>query len=111
MEAYLVLGCNGHIDKNGMVYCNSVSNPILDLSKIPEDKKDKLLSFLENGCKLFDSPCHDQNMVGNIINLMHKNFSVINEPLIPSIQMFLKMHKVCGLYLALILKEDYDVRK
>lgn len=111
MKAYLILGCNGFLDQGGMIQCHSVSNPILDLEKIDEDKYDKVLLFLEKTCKLFDKPCIEYSTVGNIINILYKNYSAIDEKIIPSIQNFLKMHKICGIYLTLILKEDYYERR
>jgi hypothetical protein len=111
LKAYLVLGCNGFLDKNGILYCNSISNPIIDLEKLNELDRKNVLNFLEHVCNIFDKPCIDYNMVGNSINLLHKKFYVIDEKLIPSIQSFLRMHKTCGVYLMLVLKEDYDVRR
>jgi len=107
LKAYLVLGCNGFLDGNNIIQCNSVVNPILDLEKIDPSQYKKVMNFLENSCFLFTKTCTDYNMVGNIINLLYKNFSVISDKLIPSIQNFLKMHKICGVYLMIILKEDY----
>lgn len=111
MKAYLILGCNGFLDQNGMTHCHSVANPIIDLERLEEIQSKKVLQFLENGCGLFDKPCLEYNMVGNAINMLHKNFSAIEEKKIPSIQNFLKMHKICGVYLILVLKEDYDARR
>lgn len=111
MKAYLILGCNGFLDQNGITHCHSVANPILDLESLDELQSGKVLKFLENGCGLFDKPCLEYNMVGNAINILHKNFAAIDEKLIPSIQCFLKMHKICGVYLILVLKEDYDARR
>ncbi len=111
MKAYLILGCNGFLDQNGITHCHSVANPIIDLEKIEELQSKKVLHFLENGCGLFDRPCLEYNMVGNAINMLHKNFSAVDEKLIPSIQNFLRMHKTCGVYLILVLKEDYDARR
>jgi len=111
LEAYLILGCNGYLDQNGMTHCHSVLNPIIDLEKLDPQQSERVLKFLENGCGLFERPCMEYNMVGNAINMLHKNFLAINEKLIPSIQNFLKMHKICGVYLILVLKEDYNARR
>ena len=73
MKAYLILGCNGFIDQNNILHCNSLSNPILDLEKLDEQQSKKILKFLENGCGLFDKPCIEYNMVGNAINILYKN--------------------------------------
>ncbi len=111
MEAYLVLACNGNITcstviDDGFYYCKSVANPILDLSKVEPEKYDKLISFLDNTCKLFDHIERDRNKVSNIINLLCKTFFVIDNSILERIQMFMHMHKHCGFYLLLITKED-----
>ena len=107
MNAYLILGCNGHTDSAGFVYCESASNALVDLSKINKETREKLFGFLENACGLFDSPCYDYNKCVNIINLLYRQFSIIDDDMLHRVQAFLRMHKKCGLYVMLILKEDY----
>ena len=109
MQAYIILGCNGHVDLDGFLYCNAISNPIVDLSKVKKEDKDRLVSFLENACALFDEVCHDYNKCVNIITYLYKNFNVINEDKLKKIQAFLRMHKICGVYMLLVMKEDYNV--
>jgi len=108
VDAYLLLGCNGHIDKERFKYCGSTCNPIVDLSSINPEDKEKIFNFLENACGLFDAPCYDYNKCVNIVNFLYRQFSIIDEDGLHKIQAFLKMHKMCGLYVMLILKEDYD---
>ena len=107
MNAYLILGCNGYTDVDRFVYCESTSNALVDLSKIDKSTRERLFGFLENACGLFDSPCYDYNKCVNIINLLYKQFSIIDEDMLHKVQAFLRMHKRCGLYVMLILKEDY----
>ena len=57
----IILGCNGFTDENGFVYCNSVVNPIIDLSKVGGRERGKIITFLEKACGLFDGPCFDYN--------------------------------------------------
>ena len=113
MKAYLVLGCNGSrkrcassIDVDTFSFCDSVLNPILDLSNVGDDKYGKVISFLERACGLFDKVERDKNKVSNIINFLCKTHKVIDEDTTRSIQMFMHMHKHCGFYLLLIMKED-----
>jgi len=106
MKAYLMLGCNGYYDECDMVQCNSAANPILDIEKIYNDNK--VVNFIENTAKLLDGPCVEQQVVGNIINILFKNFKVIDEKKLPGIQSFLRMHKPCGVYLMMVLKEDVE---
>lgn len=108
MKAYLVLGCNGNSDKEDFIYCSSCSNPIIDLAKVKKENYDKLMEFLDNSCSLFDRPCFDYNKTVNIINFLYKNFSIISEEKLHKIQAFIRMHRSCGIYIMLIMKEDYN---
>ena len=108
MNAYLLLGCHGFTDSEDFTYCNSVVNPIVDLSKIRIETKEKAVSFLDNACGLLDAACFDYNKCVNIINLLYRQFSIIDEDMLHRIQAFLKTHKRCGVYVMLILKEDYN---
>jgi hypothetical protein len=110
MDAYILLGCNGLTDASGFTYCDGIVNPILDLSKVPFESRDKLEAFLDNACGLFDAACYDYNKCINIVNFLYRQFSIIDEDMLHKIQAFLKMHRRCGLYIMLILKEDFDVR-
>ncbi len=107
MNAYLTLGCNGYADSDRFIYCESITNPIIDLSKIEDGTRERVIKFLENACGLFDSACYDYNKCVNIINLLYKQFSIMDEDTLHKIQAFLRMHKMCGLCIMLILKEDY----
>ena len=110
MDAVILLGCNGHVGEDRFVYCTSVVNPIVDLSKIPSETRGRLEKFLDNACGLFDSACDDYNKCINIINFLYRQFGIIDEDMLHKIQGFLKMHKVCGVYLMIMLKEDFYVR-
>ena len=107
MNAYLLLGCNGYEDVDNFIYCKSASNPIVDLSKLKSSEKSRTINFLDKACGLFDSPCYDYNKCINIVNFLYRQFSIIDEDGLHKVQAFLKMHKTCGLYVMLILKEDY----
>jgi len=111
MDAYILLGCNGLADTKGFVYCNTMVNPIVDLSEVPLDSREKLEHFLDNACGLFDAACYDYNKCINIVNFLYRQFSIIDEGMLHRIQAFLKMHRKCGLYIMLMLKEDYYVRR
>ena len=103
----IILGCNGFTDENGFVYCNSVVNPIIDLSKVGGKERERIITFLEKACGLFDAPCFDYNKNINIINLLYRQFGIIEEEKLHKIQAFIRMHKSCGIYLMLMLEEDY----
>jgi hypothetical protein len=107
MNAVMLLGCNGLTDAERFMYCNAMANPIVDLSKVPIESREKLESFLDNACGLFDTACYDYNKCINIVNFLYRQFGIIDEDMLHKIQSFLRMHKRCGLYIMLILKEDY----
>ena len=110
MRVYLVLGCNGHIGNDGFLYCNSIRNPIMDLSKIPEENKLDAVSFLDETCGMFDEIIFDRNKISNIVSFLYKQYNAIVDDDLYMIQAFMQMHKVCGLYLTLMTKEDFNVR-
>jgi hypothetical protein len=109
MKAYLVLGCNGHMDQDGFLSCSGVDNPILDLSNIPKDERDKAVKFLNDVCGLFDGPVYEHNKAINIVDMFYRDMGLISEDILFKIQNFTRMHKICGMYLILIMKEDYNV--
>lgn len=107
LSLYLVLGCNGSRDQE-FVYCHSTDNIILDFDKLDDDTYYKVIDFLDNACDLFDGPINDYNKVTNTISLLFKTFKVIEQINLYKIQKYLKMHHNCGLYLILLLKENYN---
>lgn len=107
MNIMILLGCNGFTDDEKYSYCNSVVNPIIDLSKVGGSQREKIITFLEKACGLFDGPSFDYNKNINIINLLYRQFSIIDEEKLHKIQAFVKMHKSCGIYLMLMLEEDF----
>jgi len=109
MDAIILFGCNGHVEDSGFICCNSIVNPIVSLSKIKRETQDKLIPFLENACGLFDAPCNDRSKCVNIINFLYRQFGIISEERLCEIQAFLKMHKRCGVYIMLMLEEDFNV--
>jgi hypothetical protein len=107
MNAYLLFGCNGLAASNNYVLCRGVVNPVVDLSKIPPERRPRLEIFLDNACGLFDKPCSDYNKCVNIVNFLYRQFGIITEDMLHNIQAFLKMHKNCGVYIMILLKEDF----
>lgn len=108
MKAYLVLGCNGHMDQGGFLNCSGIDNPILDISALNKDKREDAVKFFNEVCGLFDGPIYDHNKSINIINMIYRDKGLIEEDVLFKIQNFTRMHKACGLYLILIMKEDYN---
>jgi hypothetical protein len=108
LEAYLVLGCNGFIGEDGFRSCYGIENPIIDLTKVPEDEYNSLLEFLDNACDLFSRPINDYNKCVNTLSLLYKIHNAYDKQMLHNIQNFLKMHKQCGVSLILVMKEDIN---
>lgn len=109
LDAFLILGCGGYQSKDGFLSCKSIENAIIDLSKIEDHKYDRLIDFLDRTAKLFDKPTLDYNKIVNILNFLYKVIEVIDEDMLINIQKFIRLHKECGLYLIVLMKEDYNV--
>jgi hypothetical protein len=108
LSAYLVLGCNGHSDTDGFLNCTGISNIIIDLQSLDDSEYLRLLDFLERSCNLFDEPVYNRNKVSNILSMIHRDYNSISHSMLFNIQSFMQMHKRCGHYLLLIMKEDYN---
>ena len=107
IEAYLVLGCNGAQSPDGFLSCCSVENPIVDLTKVSDDQYQRLLDFFDNACDLFNAPMNDYNKCVNTLSYLYKHHGAYDQRMLYNIQHFLKMHKECGIWLVLTLKEDF----
>jgi hypothetical protein len=107
LKAYLVLGCNG-LKHGEFVICKSVQNPIIDLEQISEDLYNTLLNFFDSACELFDSPINDYNKCVNTLSLLYRNYNAYDKNILNNIQSFIRIHKDCGIWIALILKEDFN---
>ena len=105
MKACLILSSNEYVDKDGFKYCETISNKILYLNKIKKEDREKLYSFLDNACGLFDRPVFDYNKLSNILKMLYGNFEVIDETTLKKIQQFIFMYKKYGLSLFLALEE------
>lgn len=108
LKAYMVLGCNGHESNDGFLNCTGVSNILLDLEELDDSSYNKLIDFLEGPCELFDKAMYNRNKVSNVLNIIHRDHHLISHKLLFNIQSFMQMHKKCGQYLILIMKEDYE---
>jgi hypothetical protein len=108
LDAYLVLGCNGHITKGSFVHCSGVENPIFNILDADDNNYPGLVDFLDSACGLFDSPTNDYNKCMNIITMLRSNYGIINDEVLHNIQFFIKNHKQCGIYIYLIMKEDFE---
>lgn len=103
-----MLGCNGHTGKDGFVDCSGVSNVVIDLTEVADDRYDRVLNFFDNACGLFDKPMYNHNKVSNALNMLHRDYSAFAPSMLFNVQHFIQMHKKCGYYLILLMKEDYD---
>ena len=107
LSAYLILGCNGHII-DGFTNCHGVENSVLDLTELSDELYIKVIDFLDNACGLFQAPINDNNKCSNILQMLYRDLSIIDKNMLYNIQNFIRLHKNCGLYLYLIMKEDFN---
>ena len=105
MKAYLVLGCREFYDEDEFCFCEHISNVILDLYKLKNDDKEKIINFLDYTCGLFDKAIYDYNKCVNVINMLYSSYKVITKDMLVKIQKFLQMYRKFGIYLMLIPKE------
>jgi hypothetical protein len=108
LDTYLVLGCGGHVTDDGFKNCLGVNNPILDLSEVGDWEYDRLILFFENACDLFTRPMYNHNKCSNALNMMYRDYKVIDSAMLLNIQRFVKTHRECGIFIMLVMKEDYD---
>lgn len=104
-ELYLVLGCFGRKDDN-FVSCLGAENRILKINT-SLNGYDQIMDYLE-GCKLFDKQLFDANGVRNVISYLQNKFDqgikrLWSEKEFTLFQKFILDHKLCGIYLKLIL--------
>lgn len=107
IDALLILGCYGHKSEEGFLYCNGISNPIIDLAELSDLDYEKIIKFFEDTCGLFDSPVDSYVKCSNILNMLYRVYKVINEDTLKNIQYYLHMHKQCRPYIVLLMREDY----
>ena len=105
MMASLVLCSHDFKDAGGFKYSETICNKILHLNVVRPDKANKVVSFLDDACGLFDKEIYDYNKIANILKILHTNFEVIDKEMLLKIQKFLVMYKHFGLSLFLIPEE------
>lgn len=108
INAVLVLGCNG-CSKNNFIFCSKTTNIVIKLSELDDEQYEKIITFLDKTCGLFDSKISDHNKCFNIVNMLYKTYKLINLADATMYQEYFAMHKMCGTYLMLIMTEDFCV--
>jgi hypothetical protein len=98
------MGCNGY-SINNFVLCNKIENFVINLSELEDNKSSNVLDFLDKSCKMFDMMIDDQNEISNIVNILYRKYNIISSMDLELIQNFIFMHKRCGLYITLKIKE------
>jgi hypothetical protein len=109
-EYYTILGCNGRQD-NSFVFCPSQRNIIINSSAQTQEEFDEVIKFFDKTCNMFSCKITDRNKVLNIINILHHDYNQISKAQMLNIENFCNMHRLCGIYLALILPGDFYERK
>ena len=101
----LILGCWG-LENKDFIICPGVENEILDLSKDNEINIE-IKNYLDS-VGLFDRPLF--NNIHTVIFNMQNKFSYINNPVFTkdeftNMEKFCIMHRKCGIFLKLTLRE------
>lgn len=97
MNFVISFGCAGRTQSDGFVLCNSVENIIVKINESIKDRKE-IIEFLESA-GLFDEDIYDGNKIMNIVAYLKDRFNLIPHDKLIQIQMFRKMHTICGIYL------------
>ena len=108
LDIYLVLGCNGYAESKSWIMCHGVENPLVDLTLLSDHDYKTLVDFLDRACGLFDSQMSDYNKCVNTLNFIYKHYHAYDDVTLFRVQKFIKLHKDCGIWLALVLKEEFD---
>lgn len=74
----------------------------MDVSILEEWKRIKVMDFLDRGAGLFSGPVEDHNKAFNVLNILYRDFGIIDMDLVVKIQKFFQQHKECGVYVVLI---------
>lgn len=109
MKAWLILGCEGHVDKETRFrLCMPVENAILDLEKIRgKEHYFDIIEYLDKVPKLFDGVCFKTNLISNAIYKIYE-YGYIEERLNKYIRYFYEKHQHCGIIMYLKPKESQD---
>ena len=91
--------CHDFVDDEGFKYSDIICNKILYLNEIDKSKQEKVISFLDNACGLFDKEIYDYNKISNILKMLYSKFEVIDKNMLYKIQIFLMMYKHFGISL------------
>lgn len=106
LDAYLLLGCNGLVITNNFRNCSGVENIIINLRDLEDEPYQKVVEFFDQACGLFDSPVYDYNKCTNILTTLYRDHQLISQAQLHNIQLFLKTHKTCGIFLFLLMREE-----
>lgn len=105
MKAFLTLGCEGYTE-NGICFCCSVKNNILDLEKIKgTEHYFDLIKYLDNVAKLFNGICNKTHIITNLMYKLYE-WEYINEKFYYHLSYFYDMHRRCGMTVELSPKEN-----
>lgn len=106
-DIQLVLGCFGRQD-HGFISCSGIENKILNISSLIEHYND-IMDYLDS-CRLFDRPMFEMQAIRHLIFNMRDRYDQIasgkriwSEPEFLLYQKFLIDHRLCGLYVKLVL--------
>ena len=103
----LVLGCFGRRD-HCFIICSCIENRILDINSSIEHYNEIMAYF--DSCRLFDRPMFEMQAIRHLIFNMRERFDQLisnkrlwSETEFTLYQKFLIDHRLCGLYVKLVL--------
>jgi len=109
MKVCLVLGCWGR-ERNGIVICSGIENEILDVT-VRSGRNLAIVDHLDKQYGMLDRPLYE-NVHTAIFGVKNK-FDEVGKPVFSdavfqAIEDFCVIHRKCGVYLRLDLKEESD---
>ena len=108
VDVGITLGCYGYSTQNDFCLCNGIENKILFFSNIKEESLNEVIDFLTGSCGLIDKEVVDYNKATNIISYLHKTYGLFADSILHDLQLFLRTHRMCGVYIKLFEENVED---
>ncbi len=105
IETGLIFGCYGLSTEEDFCVCRGVENKIIYFHHLDEKVSDNVIEFIIQSCGLIHGDISDYNKITNMISYLHKNYEIFSKSELHNIQLFIKTHKLCGLYIRLFEEE------
>jgi len=106
IDVGLIFGCYGFKPSDRFCICSGVDNKILYFHHLDSDISDNVIEFLTLSCGLLNDDASDYNKVTNIISYLHKTYNLFGKEELHNIQLFIRTHRSCGLYMKLFESKE-----